>query len=87
MSTPNPFQTAPLWALENLWSGLWIVEWNEVQRQFHVEQADTRLIDNIGAFLEGRSRGEWVTIAVFNSQQECFAFTDYLRRSRPKCQK
>ena len=72
--------------LENLadytWNGLWLVEWNEDQKQFHVETAHTRFSESIAAFQEKQKSGAWVSLGIFNSREEAQSFVDVLREQR-----
>ena len=67
---------------EYTWNGLWLVEWNENQQQFHIESAQTRFCDSIGAFNEKRKLGAWNSLGIFNSREEAQAFVDLLRDQR-----
>lgn len=64
------------------WNGLWLVEWNEAQEKFHIECAQTRFVDSIGAFNEKRKLGAWNSLGIFNSREEAQAFVDLLRDQR-----
>ena len=64
------------------WNGLWLVEWNEDQKQFHIESAQSRFSDSIAAFHEKRNLGAWNSLGIFNSYQEAQAFVDLLRARR-----
>lgn len=72
--------------IENLanytWNGLWLVEWNEDQKQFHVESAHTRFSDSIGSFLQKQKNGAWVSLGIFNSREDAQGFADLLRDQR-----
>jgi hypothetical protein len=64
------------------WNGLWLVEWNEDQEQFHIESAQSRFVDSIVAFKEKQKPGAWVSLGIFNSREEAQAFVDLLRAQR-----
>lgn len=72
--------------IENLasytWNGLWLVEWNEDQKQFHVETAHTRFSESIAAFNQKQKSGAWISLGIFNSREEAQAFVDALRARR-----
>jgi len=64
------------------WSGLWVVEWSEEQKQFHLESAESRLKDSIKGFFARHDRGGWITLGVFNSMNEGEQFIAELRSLR-----
>jgi|HubBroStandDraft_5_1064220.scaffolds.fasta_scaffold455706_2 hypothetical protein len=64
------------------WNGLWLVEWNENQKVFHIESAQSRFTDSIAAFNEKHNRGTWISLGIFNSREEAQAFVDLLRAQR-----
>ena len=64
------------------WNGLWLVEWNEDQKAFHIESAQSRFIDSIAAFSEKRKFGAWISLGIFNSREEAQTFVDLLRAKR-----
>ena len=72
--------------IENLanysWKGLWLVEWNEDQKAFHVESAHTRFADSISLFQEKKKSGAWISLGIFNSREEAHTFADMLRARR-----
>jgi hypothetical protein len=63
------------------WNGLWTLEWNEVQKKFHIEQADTRFLSSLNDFLN-KQVSEWYTLGVFNSYKDAASFADSLRKAR-----
>jgi len=62
---------------ETNWSGLWTLEWNEVQEKFHIESADTRFSISVDDFLIGKV-SEWYMLGIFNSYSDAVEFSESL---------
>jgi hypothetical protein len=55
------------------WNGLWTVEWSEEQGHFHMQEAHTRLSENIHNYLTKR-QNQYNIIGIFNSYNEAKEF-------------
>lgn len=66
------------------WNGLWIVEWSNNKKCFHIENAETRFKDSIDSCVEARSRGDWIALGIFNSLKEGKNFIEELEEIRDK---
>ncbi|HEX3625155.1 MAG TPA: hypothetical protein VH280_07005 [Verrucomicrobiae bacterium] len=64
------------------WNGLWLVEWNEEQKSFHIECAQTRFTDSLQAFALKQNSGAWIALGIFNSRNEAQLCVDLLRAKR-----
>jgi hypothetical protein len=62
-------------------AGAWVVEWNEEQKQFHVDELARSLKTNLRAFARGRSN-HWDLMAVCESQDEANQIISELRKAR-----
>jgi hypothetical protein len=62
---------------EKNWKGLWTLEWNEVQKKFHIESADLRFATSVDDFLDGKV-SEWYMLGIFNSYSDAVDFSESL---------
>ena len=62
-------------------AGAWVVEWNEGQKQFHVDELARSLKTNLRAFARGQSN-HWALMAVCESQDEASQIISELRKAR-----
>jgi hypothetical protein len=62
--------------------GLWAVEWNETQKQFHIDIAENLFTKNIDAFLNKEPTEPWIMLCIFNSYAEAEKFVCELRQER-----
>ena len=66
------------------YKGLWVVEWSEIQKCFHIQEAETRIKENIIGCIEERSRGGWITVGIFNSFKEGMNLIEVLAKRKER---
>ncbi len=55
------------------WNGLWTLEYNQDQKKFHTQEANTRFQINAENFIQDLSE-TWSILGVFNSYKECESY-------------
>ena len=66
---------------ETKWRGLWVLEYNQKQNNFHIQEAESSFIFNLEGYLNEET-SNWVTMGVFNCYQECEEYKDLIQNSK-----
>ena len=54
----------------------WILDYNEDQDKFHVEEADNRFYENREKFIKNESNNNWMTLGVFDSYYDAVTYKE-----------
>ena len=66
---------------EEKWRGLWTLEYNQGQKKFHIQEADTRFQINAENFIQDLGES-WSILGVFNSYEECERYKEEIETNK-----